>query len=152
MADSDVLAPFRARLDPRGKWGGESPADETGDTRDELPGPGDAYATVSGQRLALNLEFIWRDGGSIIVPYACLPLLWWHPPHAMIIEYRSALSLMLKGKTIEQLKRLIQDQRVTWIRECGEAEAEALPLAVTSIAILDVHPSREAKSRFNWKW
>ena len=153
MGDSDVLSPFTARFDARPKRGGEPPPlPEPEETPEEQAGPGNAYATTIGPRLALNLEFIWKDGGSVSLPYACLPLLWWHPPQAMIIEYRGALTLLLRGEALERLKCLIRDQRVTWIRECGEAEAASLPLAVTSIATLDAYPSREVKDRLNWKW
>jgi hypothetical protein len=155
MDDSNVLTPpFTARLDAKPKRAREPSPPPEPETQppDEVIAQGNAYATVHGQRIALNLEFIWRDGTSVVMPYACLPLLWWNPPRALVVEYRSALCLMLQGITdIGPLKRLIQDQRVTWIRECGEAEAAALPLAITSIALLDAYPSAEPKRHLNWK-
>ena len=49
---------------------------------------------------------------------------------------------MLKGGRLAELHRRLRDQRVLWVRECEEADA--LPLAVTSIAILAPIPSHEA--------
>ena len=109
---------------------------------EETVAPGKAFATVTGQRQAPALEFIWRDGKSLAVPYACLPLLWWHPPGLILLEYPGLFTIALKGERLTELHRRLRDQRVLWVRECEEAGA--LPLAVTNIAILRAYPSHEA--------
>lgn len=110
----------------------------------ELVAPGDIYATARGQRLALSLEFIHKDGASFSMPYALLPLLWWHPPGTLIIEYMGLFSVMLQGRELDELHRRIKDHRITWVREFDEHQAVALSSAVTRIEILRSYPSRDA--------
>jgi hypothetical protein len=126
--------------------GGEKTAGppDGGDETDELVAPGKIYATTNGPRLALAIEFIGKDGRSFTVPYSYLPLLWWKPNDSIIIEYPGLFSVLLKGKELDELHRRVKDQRITWIREFDEREAEALSSAVTRIEILRVFPSREA--------
>jgi len=117
-------------------------ADPPGD--DEDIAPGEAYATVRGQRIAGSIEFIPRDGDPFVVPYAYLPLLWPRRPDTLLIEYPMLFTVRLRCGPLDPFKRLIRDQRIVWIRECSQAEAAALPVAVTRIDILRVYPSREA--------
>ena len=109
---------------------------------DEAIAPGKAFATVTGARRAPALEFIWRDGKSLCVPYACLPLLWWHPPGLILLEYPGLFTVALHGRRLAELHQRLRDQKVLWVRE-GDSD-EAPPLAVTSIAILRAYPSHEA--------
>jgi hypothetical protein len=122
----------------------ELPGDGQSPETDELVAPGDIYATASGQRLAMAIEFIGKDGQSFTVPYSYLPLLWWQPPGLLTIEYPGLFSVMLRGKELDELHRRIKDQRITWIREFDEHQAVALSSAVTRIKILRAYPSREA--------
>lgn len=137
MADKGEALPFASRI------GGNATGEEAQDAP-ELVAPGDIYATVTGQRQALNLEFVWRDGRSLCVPYACLPLIWWHPPGLLTLEYPSLFSVVLRGKELDELHRRIRDHRVTWVREFDEHQAAGLACAVTHIDILRFYPSREA--------
>ncbi len=54
---------------------------------DETVAPGDAYATVKGQRTATSLKFIRRGGRSFAMPYGYLPIAWCEPPDTILIEY-----------------------------------------------------------------
>ena len=110
----------------------------------ELVAPGDIYATVTGQRLAIAIEFIGKDKRSVTVPYSYLPLLWWHPPGLLTIEYPGLFSVLLHGKELDELHRLVKDHRLTWVREFDEHRACALSSAVTRLEILRAYPSREA--------
>ena len=76
-------------------------------------------------------------------PYGYLPLLWPKRPDILLIEYPTLFTVRLQGKQPDIIKRLVRDQRITCIRECSEAEAAALPVAITRIDILRVYPSRE---------
>lgn len=131
--DNPAGIAFAARL------AGESPPPDT----DELVAPGDIYATVSGPRLAMAIEFIAMDKQSFTVPYSYLPLLWWRPPGWLTIEYPGLFSVRMQGKELGELQRRIKDQRITWIREFSEHQAMGLSSAVTSIEILRAYPSRE---------
>ena len=114
MDDNGDKYPFTSRLD-----GGKPPAAGKGDSpgeRGELVAPGDIYATAAGQRLALALEFIYKDGASFTVPYAFLPVLWRQPPDTLVIEYPGLFSVMLRGRELDELHRRIKDQRLTWVR------------------------------------
>jgi hypothetical protein len=140
--DDDLSFPFASRLGgdkPLEAAEGEPPADDG-----ELVAPGDIYATAGGQRLAITLEFIRKDGTSFSVPYGHLPLLWWRPPGTLIIEYLGMFSVMLVGRELEELHRRIKDQRITWVREFDEHQAAALSSAVTRIEIIRSYPSRDA--------
>ena len=136
MDDSGELLPFASRLDgkPRLPPDAEEPPDE-------LVAPGQAFATVTGQRTATALEFIRRDGRAFCVPYAYAPLLWWQPPGSLVIEYPGVFSVVLRGCNLAGLYRRVRDKRVTWICETGEIDATGT--AVTSIEIVHAFPSRE---------
>jgi hypothetical protein len=140
MADSGRASPFLLRADARAK-ALEPPG---GDDTDEAVASGDAYATITGQRVASAIEFIPRHDDSFVIPYGYLPLLWPKRSNALLIEYPTLFTVALQGKGTDWLKRLIRDQRVMWIRECSEAEAALLPVAITRIAILRAYPSRDA--------
>jgi hypothetical protein len=130
--------PFASRL------GGDKPAaSDPSPEADELVAPGNIYATVTGQRMALSIEFIHRDRRSFTVSYSYLPLLWWHPPNLLTIEYPGLFSVLLHGKELDELHRRIKDQKITWVREFDEHRAAALSSAVTRIEILRSYPSRE---------
>lgn len=109
----------------------------------ELVAPGDIYASTSGPRLSLAIEFIGRDRRSFTVPYSYMPLLWWQPPGMLTIEYPGLFSVTLRGRELDELHRRIKDQRITWIREFDEHQAMALSSAVTRIEILRAYPSHE---------
>jgi hypothetical protein len=145
----DSGLPFTSRFDDKPKRGGGHPPgppddDEPAAEAEEQVAPGDIYATAVGQRLAVSLEFIGRDGTSFSVPYSYLPLLWWQPPGTLTIEYPNLFSVALRGKELDELHRRIKDQRITWVREFDEHQATALSSAVTRIEILRVYPSRDA--------
>ena len=143
MDDNGDDVPFTVRL------GGDKTADPPGDSQpecDELVAPGDIYASTHGPRLALAIEFIARDGRSFAVPYSYLPILWWHPPALLTIEYPGLFSVLLHGKELAELHRRIKDHRITWLREFSEHQADALASAVTRIEILKAYPSREAEN------
>ena len=111
----------------------------------ETVAPGKAFATVKGgQRLATSLEFIPRVGESFDIRYAYLPHLWIRRPDTILVEYPSVFTVKLVCAGIDILTRLISDQRLVWVRECTQAEAAILTVAVTSIDILDFYPSRHA--------
>ncbi len=142
MHGSSVLTRPDRRLDARARGpAGELDGDED---PDERVAPGDTYATVLGQRVAGSIEFIPRHDDPFIVPYGYLPLLWPMRPECLLIEYPTLFTVRLRLKGLDVLTRRIRDQRVTWIRECSQAEAAALPVAVTRIEILRTYPSREA--------
>lgn len=141
MGDDGNAIPFTARVGDDPKHGGKPP--EPGDDSEQVA-PGDIYATVTGQRLALSLEFIRKDGRSFSVPYSYLPLLWWKPPGSLMIEYPHVFTVVLHGRELDELHRRIRDHRITWIREIDERRAAALSSAVTRIEIINVYPSRQA--------
>lgn len=138
MDDSDLLTRFSARLEDRRK-----PEPSPEGEADEIIVAGDIYATTAGPRAALVLEFIRQNGNAFALPYHGLSAYWWHPPALLLLEYGGMFTVALRGKRLAELYRRIKDQRVTWIRECSEPEADTLPLAVTAIEILQVFPSRE---------
>lgn len=139
MSDNDLLSRFTARLDARPKPEA-SPPDE------EEIAPGDAFATVTGQRTAKALEFIRHGGRSFIVPYGYAPLLWWEPPGLLLVEYPGLFTVALRGKQLGGLQRLLRDMRVVWVRESDPIEALGLPVAVTSIEIVQAFPSRDGQA------
>lgn len=140
MDDSDLLTRFTARFDAGRMPEGPLPADDDGE---ETAAPGDIYATLAGPRRPPVIEFIRRSGDAFALPYHGLSAYWWHPPGLLLLEYGGLFTVGLHGQRIAELYRRIKDQRVTWVRECSEAEADALPHAVTAIEILQVFPSRE---------
>jgi hypothetical protein len=106
---------------------------------------GDAYATVKGQRTASTLRLFRGNGKPVSMPYAYLPIIWGdHLPSQVLIEYPGFFTVRLTGDCdLSPLEELLADHRVTWIRECSQAEAARLPLAVTRIDLLRFYPSRE---------
>lgn len=140
--NEDAGFPFASRIGGE-KTAGPPDGGSVNDA-DELVAPGDIYATTSGPRLSLAIEFIGKDRRSFTVPYSYLPLLWWHPHGSLIIEYPGLFSVLLKGKELDELHRRIKDQRITWIREFDDHQAVALSSAVTRIEILRAYPSHEA--------
>ena len=111
--------------------------------QDEAVALGNAYATAKGQRTAEALEFRRKDGTSFAMPYGYRPILWGHPPDAILIEYPGFFTVALACKGFDELFRRIGQQSVTWIRECDQALAASLPAAVTRIEIIRSYPSRE---------
>jgi hypothetical protein len=112
--------------------------------RDEAVAIGYAYATAKGQRLADALEFRRKDKTAFTMPYGYRPIIWWHPPETILIEYPGFFTVALTGKDLQELYHRVSDQRVTWIRECDPAQAANLPVAVTRMEILRAYPSRDA--------
>ena len=142
--DDHVVIPFTSRLGSDKTT--EAPGDELPAAEaDELIAPGEIYATTSGPRLSLAIEFISKDNQSFTVPYAYLPLLWWNPPGTLAIEYPGLFSVVLEGKELDELHRRIKDQRITWIREFDEHQAVGLASVVTRIDIIRAYPSREVR-------
>jgi hypothetical protein len=137
----DQMGPFTARI-----AGEVEPPGDSSANAGELAAPGNVYATVTGQRQAIAIEFIRKDSSSFTVPYACLPLLWWQPPGSLIIEYPGLFSVLLAGKELDELHRLVKDHRVTRIREFDEHQAASLASVVTRLDIIRAYPSREAGS------
>jgi hypothetical protein len=78
------------------------------------------------------------------MPYGYRPIIWGHPPDTILVEYPGFFTVALSCKGQDELFKRISDQRVTWIRECSEALAADLPVAVTRIEILRSYPSRDA--------
>jgi hypothetical protein len=113
---------------------------------DELVATGDAYATVKGQRQADSLRFLRRKRRSFTMPYDYLPVPWWESPLLLLLEYPGFFTVALHGKNLDELEPRISNRHVTWLRECDEAEAAGLPLAVFRIDILHAYPSREQEA------
>jgi hypothetical protein len=107
----------------------------------EAVAPGGAYATIAGQRHALSLEFIQRDGRSFTVPYSYRPLLWWRSPGTLILEYPGLFSVALRGQNLTGLVGRIRDYKITWVREVDPVRAAEMVTAVTSIEIIRAYPS-----------
>ena len=110
---------------------------------DELVAAGDAYATVRGLRHAEGLRFRRQRQRSFTMPYDYRPIPWWESPGLLLLEYPGFFTVSLHGKGVAELEPLISDRRVTWLRECDDAEAATLPIAVFRIDILQAYPSRE---------
>jgi hypothetical protein len=112
-----------------------------GDTLLEAVATGDAYATIAGQRYALSLEFIRRNGESFTVPYSYRPLLWWRSPETLIMEYPGLFSVVLRGQNLSGLAARIRDHKITWVREIDPLPTATAAAAVTSIEIIRAYPS-----------
>jgi hypothetical protein len=112
------------------------------DGQEETIAPGAVFAVTTGGRLAQALQFIRPDGCSFSVPYSYAPLLWWHPPGTILLEYPGLFSVILQGDDLAELHRRILDRKVVWVRAC-EPEQAKHPSAVTRLAILRAFPSRE---------
>jgi hypothetical protein len=113
---------------------------------DELVADGDAYATIRGQRQAEGLRFRRHRRRSFTMPYDYRPIPWWESPALLLLEYPGFFTTALHGKSVIELEPLIIDRRVTWLRECDEAAAASLPVAVFRIDILHAYPSREEET------
>lgn len=143
--DSQILS-FAARH----RSGTELPEEPSGD-KEAIVAPGNAYATLAGQRRAISLEYRLLSGNGFVVPYAYRPLLWWQPASmdgkdSIIVEYPSLFSVLLSGHHLVALYQRLMDHRVTWVRECSEVESLELGLAITRMEILRCYPSREEGS------
>jgi hypothetical protein len=138
MPDSGILNRFSLRLD----GAGAVMPDGADDEEETEVGPGNAFGAVTGQRTAQALDFHCRDDQAFSVPYLFGPITWRQGAHAVILEYPSLFSVLLRGQNLEALRQRIRDRKIAWIRECEPEEAESLPMAVTAIRILDVYPSR----------
>jgi hypothetical protein len=112
----------------------------------EVVADGDAYATVKGLRHAEGLRFIRRNRRCFTMPYDYRPLAWWDSPTLLLLEYPGFFTAALTGKGVAGLEPLIIDRRITWLRECTEAAAVSLPIAVFRIDILHAYPSREEEA------
>ena len=133
MDDDHFFAPG---LDDRG--------DDLPPDADELIAPGDIYGSVTGQRHAVAIRFIWKDGRTVSIPYGYLPLIWGKSPEEFVIEYPNLFSVLLRGKELADLQRRVEDRRIIWVREFDEHQAAGLASAVTGIEIIRSYPSREA--------
>jgi hypothetical protein len=116
------------------------------DNDEEVIATGDAYATVKGQRQADSLRFLRHNRRSFTMPYDYLPVPWWESPLLLLLEYPGFFTVALHGKSLDELEPRISNRQLTWLRECGEAEAASLPLAVFRIDILHGYPSREEEA------
>jgi hypothetical protein len=137
MDDSDTL-PFPLRLDLKPKRQ-VAPPDEPEETVES----GDAYATTRGLRASPALRFLHQNGSlKFAMPYGYLPIVWGDSPHLILLEYPGFFTVTLTGKNLGVLETRLCDHRVTWIRECDQAQAALLHVAVTRIEIVRVYPSR----------
>ena len=131
------ILPFTARAGRGSGDGKEPPAD------DEQVGAGNAYAVTRGTRGVASLRFLLAGGKAFAMPYAYHPIVWVESPDLLLIEYPRFFSVILAGKNPALLEDRLCERRVTWIRECSEADATGLPIAVTRIERLHRYPSRE---------
>lgn len=143
MDDSDLLAPFRARIEPRTTR--LPPAQDAGEEEasDEIIAPGQAYSSVRGPRRANALKFVRLDRISFAMPYALLPIVWPASPALLLLEYPHFFTVALRGKGLDAIEDRIIDHRLFRVRECRDDEAAALSVAVTGIDILASYPSRD---------
>jgi len=113
-------------------------------TPEAAPAAGIVYGLIHGQREAGVLRLIRRSGKPFSLPYGLMPIVWgdWLPL-MILIEYAGYGSVRLIGDALDPLETFLSDRRVSWIRACTEAEAAALPLAVTAIDFLHTYPSRD---------
>jgi hypothetical protein len=107
---------------------------------------GNAFATLRGQRKAITLEFMPRQGLGFVLYYANLPHVWIKRPDILLLEYPSLFTVGIRCKGLDTLKDHISQQRLIWIRECSDAEAASLPTAATVIEIHHLYPSRDART------
>ena len=121
--------------------GGE-PADY--DDAAELVAAGNAFAVARGTRAPPALRFLLRDGRSFAMPYAYHPIVWGESAGLVLLEYPKCFTVILAGKNLGLLEAQLCERRVTWIRECDDADAGRLSVAVTRIERLHRFPSREA--------
>jgi hypothetical protein len=103
---------------------------------------GDAWRSVRGERQALQLVFVFRDGEDFSMPYALLPSIWSGPGGSFLIEYPQ-FTVWLRGRNLADLKQAVRRHQITQVREVDGLLAAALPGAVTSLEIVDWFPSRE---------
>lgn len=131
------ILPFTART---GRGNGEAkelPND------DELIEAGNAFAVARGTRAPPALRFLLPGGKGFAMPYAYQPIVWGESPELVLLEYPGFFTVILAGLELGQLEARLIERRVTWIRQCSEAEAARLPAAVTRIARMHRYPSRE---------
>lgn len=122
---------------------GPPPAQEAEEQQEEDDvAKGDVWRSVRGQRQALNLVFVFREGEDFSMPYALLPSIWSGPGGSFLIEYPQ-LTVWLRGRNLADLKQAVRRHQITQVREVDGLQAAALPGAITSIEIVDWFPSRE---------
>jgi hypothetical protein len=134
------IIPFTARTGRGSGNGQEPPSDE------EQVAAGNAYATARGTRAAASLRFLLHDGKSFAMPYAYNPIIWAESPTLLLLEYPRFFTVILAGlagTNLGLLEDRLCERRITWIRECDQATAAALPVAVTRIERMHRYPSRE---------
>lgn len=136
MDDSRIL-PFTARTG-RGPGGGNEPPNE-----DDQVEPGNAFAVARGTRAPPALRLLLPDGKSFAMPYGNPPIVWGDSPELVLLEYPGFFTVILAGKNLGLLEARLSEQRVTWIRQCNEADAACLPAAVTRIERMHRYPSHE---------
>ena len=131
------ILPFTARTGHGSGNGKEPPSD------DEQVGAGDAYAITRGTKAVASLRFLLADGKAFAMPYAYHPIIWVESPALLLLEYPRCFTVILAGKNPALLEDRLCERRVTWIRQCSDADAAGLPIAVTRIERLHRYPSRE---------
>ncbi len=139
MDDKPAILPFTTRTSAALK---PIVSPEEKDPASEWVDPGQAFAVVTGGRSAVTCEFIRRDGSSFSMPYSYAPLLWWHPPGLLILEYPGFFSVTLRGSHLVELHRRLRDRKVTWVCETGVIETTDVA-SITSLEIVHQFPSRE---------
>ena len=138
MDDKEPL-PFLPRVMPKPQL---LPPDEE---PEETIAPGNAFAVARGLRAPATLRFLHADGSLMFaLAYGHLPTVWGDLPGAILLEYPNFGSIILPGKNLTLLEARLCEYRVTWIRECTDAEAALLDTAVTRIERMRRYPSREA--------
>jgi hypothetical protein len=118
------------------------PAKEAAEKEEDDMAPGDAWRSLRGERHALHLVFVFRDGEDFSMPYALLPTTWSGAGGSFLIEYPQ-LTVWLRGRNLADLKQAVRRHQITQVREVDMMQAAALPCVVTSIEIVDWFPSRE---------
>jgi hypothetical protein len=134
--------------DPAAKGSSAPETDE-----DDKRAPGDASRSAPGQRQAVHLVFVYRDGVDFSMPYALLPSIWSGPGSSFLIEYPQ-FTVWLRGRHLDELKEGVRRHKVSLVREFDALQAAALPCAVTSIEIVKWFPSRVvlALGRVTGQW
>ena len=131
------IIPFAKRAGHGSGDGQEPPGD------DEQVGAGNAYAVTRGTKAVTSLRFLLADGRAFAMPYAYHPIIWVESPALLLLEYPRYFTVILGGKNPALLEDRLCERRVTWIRQCSEADADGLPIAVTRIERMHRYPSRE---------
>jgi hypothetical protein len=112
------------------------------DEEEDNKAAGDASRSAPGERQAVHLVFVYRDGVDFSMPYALLPSVWSGPGSSFLIEYPQ-FTVWLRGRHLDELKEGVRRHKVSMVREFDVLQAEALLMAVTRIEIVEWFPSRE---------